>query len=101
MNWQSIVPFTYEDANQHAKPAEQTASENQGSSADSGGPPWGSSSDPYSSGGSESNGSPYGNGGAVMPPIVLLTDYWLRDQNNAIISDENSAGISLEGLTYA
>ena len=39
--------------------------------------------------------------GSIAPPIELGIDYYLRDQSNEIITDENGDSISLEGLMYA
>jgi hypothetical protein len=33
--------------------------------------------------------------------VKTYTDYLLRNQNNEVITDENSSDISLEGMTYA
>jgi hypothetical protein len=39
-------------------------------------------------------------GSGTTPPIVLTTDYWLRDEDNKVITNQNNEGISLEGLEF-
>lgn len=39
---------------------------------------------------------PTGGTGST-PTISIGTDYWLRDENNEVITDENGEGYSLEG----
>ena len=68
--------------------------------------PW-SGSNPSSGGSSGSSSetsttddsittSPAGGTGST-PTISIGTDYWLRDENNEVITDENGEGYSLEG----
>ena len=72
----------------------------------------GTSATPWSGSGSSTGGSggssetsatddsvvttPDGGTGST-PPISIGTDYWLRDENNEVITDENGEGYSLEG----
>lgn len=37
-------------------------------------------------------------GSGVIPPISTASDYWLRNENNSVITDETGAGFSLEGI---
>ena len=68
--------------------------------------PW-SGSNPSSGGSSGSSSeasttddsvvtTPDGGTGST-PSISIGTDYWLRDENNEVIADENGEGYSLEG----
>ena len=55
----------------------------------------GTSTAPWS--GSGSSSSEGGGGTGSTPSISIGTDYWLRDENNEVIADENGEGYSLEG----
>lgn len=49
-----------------------------------------------SSGSSRSSDASGGSGST--PPIAVGTDYWLRNESGAVITDEYGDGLSLEGI---
>lgn len=56
----------------------------------------GMGTDSWSSGMGSSADTAGGSG--VIPPISTASDYWLRNENNSVITDETGAGFSLEGI---
>lgn len=46
----------------------------------------------------ESGGSGVSDGSGTTPGIILATDYWLRDEDGAVITDEDGNWLSLEDL---
>lgn len=88
--WISNVPFNRNDFNGTKPPAADTAT----GGGDGGQLP--PTTNPWGSG--TTTGSTPGSGG--VPPIITGIDYWLRDENNEVITDQNGEPISLEGLAF-
>ena len=100
MTWISNLPFTYADVNSGAKPPETTPVVDNGVNPNPTTPPWsGSGNSGYGGAGTsneEGNGTVNNGGGATLPPIVIMTDLFLREEDNDVLFTESGLPLEVE-----
>jgi hypothetical protein len=91
--WTSLVPFMGGNFDTAPVYSNVTPSVNSGLA--------GTGTNPFGAPPPAGGGTPPKPGGpSTPPPITLLTDYWLRDQTNEVITDQSGAAVSLQGLEF-